>query len=58
MGGIAKRTTDGEADLMSANSISVEPTKNSIQIETFYAWSDYYFLSPCQVLPEHKEVGT
>lgn len=38
-----------------ANNIILEQSKNSIVIETIYIWTDYYFLSPAQILPEHKE---
>ena len=41
-----------------ANSVILEPSQNSITVETIYIWTDYYFLNAAQVLPEHKEAET
>ena len=42
----------------SHNSIQIEQSHNNIQIEALYIWTDYYFHSPAQILPEHKEAET
>lgn len=39
----------------SINDVTIEPSNNNISIETILIWTDYYFLAPAQVLPEHKE---
>lgn len=41
-----------------ANSVIIEPSQNSVTVETMYIWTDYYFLSSAQILPEHKEVDS
>ena len=42
----------------SINDVTIEPSNNNISIETILIWTDYYFLAPAQVLPEHKEAET
>lgn len=40
------------------NNVLMQPSSNMLDIETILIWTDYYFLAPAQILPEHKEVET
>lgn len=39
------------------NNVLMQPSSNMLDIETIFIWTDYYFLAPAQILPEHKEAG-
>jgi len=42
----------------SINDVTIEPSNNNISIETILIWTDYSFIAPAQILPEHKEAET
>lgn len=40
-----------------SNSVSIEPAGNSVTVEAIQVPTTYYFLSPYQIVAEHKGVA-
>lgn len=40
------------------NSVTVEATETTVDAETIDVMTTYYYITPSQTLPEHREVET